>query len=58
NWLLSNGWRDEQEYELVKEKVREQILEALKAAENVATPPLEDLISDVFDTLLLSLEQP
>ncbi|TMP88471.1 3-methyl-2-oxobutanoate dehydrogenase [Pseudoalteromonas ruthenica] len=57
NWLLSKGWLDEQEDEQVKEKVREQILEALKAAERVAKPPLEDLISDVYDTPIPSLEK-
>ncbi|WP_105213595.1 thiamine pyrophosphate-dependent dehydrogenase E1 component subunit alpha [Pseudoalteromonas sp. T1lg22] len=55
-WLVAQGWLDEQEDEKVKEQVREQILDALKVAEKVAKPPLEDLISDVYDTPIPSLQ--
>ncbi|WMN59934.1 thiamine pyrophosphate-dependent dehydrogenase E1 component subunit alpha [Pseudoalteromonas xiamenensis] len=56
-WLLNQGWLDLSEDDAVKEKLREDILNALKVAEKVAKPPLEDLISDVYDTPIPALQK-
>lgn len=49
SWMLTQGWwSEEQETELF-EKLREQILAAVKVAEKIDKPPVEDLVSDVYD---------
>ncbi|KAF7771159.1 2-oxoisovalerate dehydrogenase E1 component alpha subunit [Pseudoalteromonas citrea] len=48
-WLLKQGWLNEQEDEAEKDKIREDILAALKIAEKVQKPALEELVSDVYD---------
>ena len=40
-----------------KETIRQEILAALKRAEKVAKPALEDLISDVYDKPIPSLQK-
>ncbi|WP_440053065.1 thiamine pyrophosphate-dependent dehydrogenase E1 component subunit alpha [Pseudoalteromonas sp. T1lg65] len=57
NWLLKQGWLNEQEDEAEKESIREEILAALKVAEKVQKPALEDLVSDVYDTPIPSLQK-
>lgn len=56
-YLLANGWLDEAADNAEDEALREQILAAVKVSEKVAKPPLEDLITDVYDTPIASLEK-
>ncbi|ASD67095.1 thiamine pyrophosphate-dependent dehydrogenase E1 component subunit alpha [Pseudoalteromonas piscicida] len=56
-WLLKQGWLDEAQDDAEKEKIREDILAALKVAEKVQKPALEDLVSDVYDTPIPSLQK-
>lgn len=56
-WLLKQGWLDEAQDAKDKETIREEILAALKRAEKVAKPALEDLISDVYDKPIPSLRK-
>ncbi|WP_105168196.1 thiamine pyrophosphate-dependent dehydrogenase E1 component subunit alpha [Pseudoalteromonas sp. T1lg23B] len=56
-WLLKQGWLDEKEDEAQKEKIREDILAAVKVAEKVQKPALEELVSDVYDTPIPSLQK-
>jgi 2-oxoisovalerate dehydrogenase E1 component alpha subunit len=56
-WLVKKGWLDESIDVTEQEKIREDILSALKVAENVSKPDLESLITDVYDTPIPSLEK-
>ncbi len=56
-WLVKQGWLDEEQDVKDKESIREEILSALKRAEKVAKPALEELISDVYDTPIPSLQK-
>ena len=57
NWLLKQGWLNEAEDEAAKDKIREEILAALKVAEKVQKPALEELVSDVYDTPIPALQK-
>ena len=48
---------DEEDDLKAKESIREEILAALKRAEVVAKPALEELISDVYDTPIPLLQR-
>ncbi|TMP35937.1 thiamine pyrophosphate-dependent dehydrogenase E1 component subunit alpha [Pseudoalteromonas rubra] len=56
-WLLKQGWLNEEEDEAQKDKIREEILAALKVAEKVQKPALEELVSDVYDTPIPALKK-
>ncbi len=56
-FLLNQGWLDEAQDDAEDETLREEILNALKVAEKIEKPPLEDLISDVYDTPIPSLQR-
>ena len=57
NWLLKQGWLNEAEDETAKDKIREEILAALKVAEKVDKPALEELVSDVYDAPIPALKK-
>ena len=42
---------------MAKDKIREEILAALKVAEKVQKPALEELVSDVYDTPIPALQK-
>lgn len=54
-WLIKQDWLNEEDDAKAKEAIREDILAALKRAEKVQKPALEELISDVYDTPIPSL---
>ncbi|QPB83223.1 thiamine pyrophosphate-dependent dehydrogenase E1 component subunit alpha [Pseudoalteromonas rubra] len=56
-WLLKQGWLNEEEDEVQKDKIREEILAALKVAEKIQKPALEELVSDVYDTPIPALQK-
>ncbi|MCG7561642.1 thiamine pyrophosphate-dependent dehydrogenase E1 component subunit alpha [Pseudoalteromonas sp. McH1-42] len=56
-WLLKQGWLNEEEDEAQKDKIREEILAALKVAEKIQKPALEELVSDVYDTPIPALQK-
>ncbi len=56
-FLVKQGWLDEAADEKEIEAIREQILDAVKVAEKIAKPELEELISDVYDTPIPSLQK-
>jgi 2-oxoisovalerate dehydrogenase E1 component alpha subunit len=56
-WMLKQGWLDEKEDEEAKDKIREDILAAVKLAEKVQKPALEELVSDVYDMPIPSLQK-
>ena len=49
NWMLANNWWDEAQETVLFDKLREEILAAVKVAEKIDKPPVEDLITDVYD---------
>lgn len=49
-WLDGKEWLNEPALEAYKSNAREEILAALKKAEQVPVNPLEDIIEDVYDT--------
>lgn len=50
NWLLKQGWWDEERDAKLHENYRREILEQLKLAEKHPKPALQDLITDVYQT--------
>jgi len=48
-WMLDQKWWDEEQETTLFEKLREEILAAVKVAEKIAKPPVEDLVTDVYD---------
>ena len=57
NWLLAKGWLDASDEEEKLEKLKADILAAVKAAEVVEKPPLEEIITDVYYTPTPELEE-
>lgn len=49
NWMIAQKWWDEAQEVQIFDSLREEVLAAVKVAEKVAKPPLESLISDVYD---------
>ena len=49
NWMLAQDWWDETQEVALYEQLRESVLAAVKVAEKVAKPPLESLVTDVYD---------
>ncbi|MGB3725977.1 MAG: thiamine pyrophosphate-dependent dehydrogenase E1 component subunit alpha [Glaciecola sp.] len=56
-WMASKGWFDEKDMDSYKIACREEILSALKRAEQVGVNPLEDIVEDVYDTPPWHLQQ-
>lgn len=56
-WLIKKDWLNDDDDVKAKEQIREDILAALKRAEVVEKPALEELISDVYDTPIPSLQR-
>lgn len=47
-WMMAQGWWTEAQEKETFEKLREEILAAVKVAEKIDKPPLEDLFTDVY----------
>jgi len=47
-YMVKQGWLDEAEDEKAKEEIRQQVLDALKVAEKVEAPALEEIVTDVY----------
>jgi len=56
-WLLGKNWWDEDQDKALYEEYREQVLAAVKVAEKIAKPPVEDLVTDVYDEVPLHLQK-
>ncbi|WP_206484135.1 thiamine pyrophosphate-dependent dehydrogenase E1 component subunit alpha [Thalassotalea sp. G2M2-11] len=57
NWMLAQKWWDETQETELFEKLREQVLAAVKVAEKIDKPPVEDLVTDVYDQVPAHLQQ-
>jgi 2-oxoisovalerate dehydrogenase E1 component alpha subunit len=50
-YLVKQGWLDEAADEQAKEDIKKQVLDALKASEKVALPALEEIVTDVYESV-------
>ncbi|WP_189376143.1 thiamine pyrophosphate-dependent dehydrogenase E1 component subunit alpha [Thalassotalea profundi] len=57
NWMLAQKWWDETQETELYEKLREQVLAAVKVAEKIDKPPVEDLVTDVYDQVPAHLQK-
>ena len=46
--MIGQGWWSEEQETAIFERLREQILAAVKVAEKIDKPPVEDLVTDVY----------
>ena len=56
-WLIDQGWLDTTDEEIKLENLRKEILAAVKVAEVIEKPPVEELITDVYDQPTEHLQQ-
>ncbi len=56
-WLLNKGWLNEADEAALYEKYREEVLAAVKVAEKVPAPHIDEMITDVYDKPTPALEQ-
>ena len=56
-WLFDKGWWSDQQDHQLKTQYKKEILDALKSQEKRPSPPLSDLITDVYKTPPLHLRQ-
>ncbi|WP_420808506.1 thiamine pyrophosphate-dependent dehydrogenase E1 component subunit alpha [Aliidiomarina haloalkalitolerans] len=49
NWLVKQGWISEEEADAQMQQHKEEVLAALKRAETVAAPHVDEIIVDVYD---------
>jgi len=56
NWLTKKKWWSDDEEKEVLEKLRREVLEAMKEAEKRPPPPLDSLVTDVYDQVPQNLQ--
>ncbi|MCG9712218.1 thiamine pyrophosphate-dependent dehydrogenase E1 component subunit alpha [Shewanella insulae] len=56
-WLINKGWLAESDDAALYEKYREEVLAAVKVAEKLPTPNIDEIIEDVFDEPTPRLKQ-
>ncbi len=49
HWLQSKKWWSEDQEKEIQERLRREVLETMKKAEKRSPPPLESLVTDVYD---------
>jgi 2-oxoisovalerate dehydrogenase E1 component alpha subunit len=49
-WLINRGWWSDAQEQSLQREYKEEILAALKSQEKRPLPPLDHLISDVYET--------
>ncbi|PXF30887.1 3-methyl-2-oxobutanoate dehydrogenase [Pokkaliibacter plantistimulans] len=50
NWLVQQGWWNEEQEAAARDNHRKAVMDAMKAAEKIAKSPVEELVNDVYDT--------
>lgn len=55
-WITEKGWWNEEQETALFERLREEILAAVKVAEKIDKPPLEDLVTDVYSDVPVHLQ--
>ncbi|WP_144775408.1 thiamine pyrophosphate-dependent dehydrogenase E1 component subunit alpha [Marinobacter maritimus] len=49
NWLIKKKWWSESKEKELQERLRREVLETMKRAQKLPPPPLETLVTDVYD---------
>lgn len=57
NWMLNQKWWDEEQETQLFEQLREDVLNAVKVAEKIAKPGIEEVVTDVYDKPTPALEK-
>ena len=57
NWLLKQQWWDEKQDSILYDRLREEVLAAVKVAEKIGKPHIDTMISDVYDVPPPSLQK-
>ena len=57
NWLVAQGWLDVSDEDEKLEQLKKEILAAVKAAEVVDKPTLDEVITDVYHTPTVALQE-
>ncbi|WP_203141554.1 thiamine pyrophosphate-dependent dehydrogenase E1 component subunit alpha [Marinobacter mangrovi] len=56
-WLMKHKWWSEDEEKQLQESLRKEVLETMKRAQKRPPPPLESLVTDVYDEVPPSLNR-
>lgn len=56
-WLLSKGWMTQEKADEIYQQKKEAVLAALKKAEKIAVPHIDEIIEDVYDQPHAQLQQ-
>ncbi len=56
-WMSDQGWWSDDEEKALQERLRREVLEAMKRAEKRPPPPLDTLVTDVYAEVTPALQQ-
>ena len=56
-WLINKGWLTEDDDAELQSRYRQEVLDALKVAEKVPAPKLDEIIEDVYDVPTANLKK-
>ncbi|PSS17501.1 2-oxoisovalerate dehydrogenase subunit alpha 2 like [Actinidia chinensis var. chinensis] len=56
-WIERNGWWSEKEDSQFRIEVRQQVMQAIQAAERIEKPPLSEMFTDVYDQTPSNLQE-
>ena len=57
NWMMAQNWWDEAQETALFEKLREEVLAAVKVSEKINKPHIDTLITDVYDVPTTQLQE-
>ncbi|ABC30426.1 2-oxoglutarate dehydrogenase complex, dehydrogenase (E1) component, eukaryotic type, alpha subunit [Hahella chejuensis KCTC 2396] len=57
NWLIKKKWWSEDEEKQLQDSMRQEVLDAMKKAEKRPPPPVESLVTDVYDEVTPQLHE-
>ncbi|WLQ16055.1 thiamine pyrophosphate-dependent dehydrogenase E1 component subunit alpha [Hahella aquimaris] len=57
NWMIKKKWWTEEEEKQLQDSMRQEVLDAMKSAEKRPPPPVESLVTDVYDEVTPQLHE-
>ncbi|AZZ92221.1 thiamine pyrophosphate-dependent dehydrogenase E1 component subunit alpha [Hahella sp. KA22] len=57
NWMIKKKWWSEDEEKQLQDSMRQEVLDAMKNAEKRPPPPVESLVTDVYDEVTPQLHE-
>ncbi|MBU6951218.1 thiamine pyrophosphate-dependent dehydrogenase E1 component subunit alpha [Hahella sp. HN01] len=57
NWMIKKKWWSEEEEKQLQDSMRQEVLDAMKNAEKRPPPPVESLVTDVYDEVTPQLHE-